>query len=54
MCVCVCVRCLFGFDDISTFVGYLMPNLFLYGQVRVRPPTRIYLQQLCTDTGCSL
>ena len=22
--------CLFGFDSISTFIGYLMPNLFLF------------------------
>ena len=25
-----CIVCLFGFYGISAFVGYLMPNLFLY------------------------
>ena len=35
VCVCVCVMMmlvgwLFGFYGISTFVGYLMPNPFLY------------------------
>ena len=32
MCVCVCVCALFGlvslFNDISTFLGYLMPKPF--------------------------
>ena len=33
VCVCVCLYVLvflFGFYGISTFVGYLMPNPFLY------------------------
>ena len=30
VCVCACVGWLVGFYDISTFVGYLMPNPFLY------------------------
>ena len=29
MCVCVCVFVLLGFYNISTFVGYFMPNPLL-------------------------
>ena len=54
---------LLDFSLVSVFLFFFFYNILLvrpylwtpsHGQARIEQPARTYLQQLCTDTGCSI